>query len=177
MFYDSGLLNLSFRLYWRFSLDVAACRGVSLSQWHSRMSHICHMQITQWLTHTHINELNTALAFCGKPCWWPQYLTVVQETETETDTPEPTVKWTIGIREFVFWINKQLNVSVPYKSHQQSVRATNSGEMRSIYPASPEATGPAQAYVTYYKCAFPTGGRSMSSFKARCHRRKMAALT
>lgn len=53
-------------------------------------------------------------------------------------------------------------MSVPYKSHQQSVRTTITGEMRSIYTVSPEATSPAQTYITYYYSAIWTAGRSMS---------------
>lgn len=66
---------------------------------------------------------------------------------------------------FFFLINKQLNMSVPPKSHQQSVRSTISREMRSIYSVSPEATSPAQTCITYYISAIAAaaghgGGKS-----------------
>lgn len=53
-------------------------------------------------------------------------------------------------------------MSVPQKSHQQSVRTTFSGEMRSVYTVSPEATSPAQAYITYYNSTLTTAGHSRS---------------
>lgn len=66
---------------------------------------------------------------------------------------------------FFFLINKQLNMSVPPKSHQQSVRSTISREMRNIYSVSPEATSPAQTCITYYISAIAAaagygGGKS-----------------
>lgn len=53
-------------------------------------------------------------------------------------------------------------MSVPYKSHQQSVRTTITGEMKSIYTMSPEAMSPQQTYITYYNSAFSTAGHNMS---------------
>lgn len=61
-------------------------------------------------------------------------------------------------KDFFFLINKQLNMSVPPKSHQQSVRSTISGEMRSIYTVSPEATSLAQTCITYYISAITAAG-------------------
>lgn len=66
---------------------------------------------------------------------------------------------------FFFLINKQLNMSLPPKSHQQSVRSTISREMRSIYNVSPEASSPAQPCITYYISAIAAaaghgGGKS-----------------
>lgn len=53
-------------------------------------------------------------------------------------------------------------MSVPPKSHQQSVRTTISGEMRSIYTVSPEATSPAQTCITYYNSAITAAGHGRS---------------
>lgn len=61
---------------------------------------------------------------------------------------------------FVFFINKQLIVSVPYKSHQQSVRNAISGEMRTIYTMSPEDISLAQMYITYFKSGLQTAGHN-----------------
>lgn len=68
--------------------------------------------------------------------------------------------FSLGRIFFFFLINKQLNMSVPPKSHQQSVRTTISGEMRSVYTVSPEATSPAQTCFTYYNSAITAAGHS-----------------
>lgn len=73
---------------------------------------------------------------------------------------KPEQRGLFSLGRIFFWINKQLNMSVPPKSHQQSVRSTISGEMRSIYTVSPEATSLAQTCITYYISAITAAGHS-----------------
>lgn len=66
----------------------------------------------------------------------------------------------------IFGINKQFNMSVPQKSHQQSVRTTISEEIRSVYTMSPKVTSPAQKYITYYNSTLATAGHSRSKSRS-----------
>lgn len=162
--------------FWKHS-PVGVC--LSSSQ---RLSHICHMWETHSDVHAHTRfNLETAARLsCRRLCWWPQRISTIYEadaaTETDVQTRWHTRRWeeqqsrglfSLG-RLFFFLINlinKQLNMSVPPKSHQQSVRNTISREMRSIYSVSPEATSPAQTCITYYISAIAAaaghgGGKS-----------------
>lgn len=60
-------------------------------------------------------------------------------------------------------------MSVPQKSHQQSVRTTISGEMRSVYTMSPEAPSPAQAYITYYNFLLSWTGQLNQGLQKKEH--------
>lgn len=141
-----------------FWTQSPACRGVSLSQEQSRMSHICHMN-------KHIHALKTKQLPCSYITNFADDHNISTRFERQRQKPRQICRLTNtrsgwrndGVERaiftgepFFFLINKQLNMSVPQKSHQQSVRTTISGEMRSIYTVSPEARRPAQAYITYY---------------------------
>lgn len=159
-----------------FWTQSPACRGVSLSQEQSRMSHICHMN-------KHIHALKTKQLPCPYITNFADDHNISTRFERQRQKPRQICRLTntrsgwrndgmeraIFIGEPFFWINKQLNMSVPQKSHQQSVRTTISGEMRSVYTMSPEALSPAQAYITYYNFLLSWTGQLNQGLQKKEH--------